>query len=60
MKETEQIGDGPACYTLIKSGWDDKYHLIYEDPESGDYYFEHYFLSKSEIESRFKFVKFPE
>jgi hypothetical protein len=60
MRSGEQIGEGPACYILVKSGWKDMYHLIFEDPEQGDYHSEFHFMNRQEIEAKYPFVKFPE
>jgi len=52
-----QLGPGPECFTVIKSGWVNTYHLIYEDPQQGDYHFEHYFHSEEDMITLFPFTK---
>ena len=46
----------PDVYILVKSGWEDRYHLIYETPEKGDYHFEHEFLTKNEVKNKYPFL----
>ncbi|RLD85284.1 MAG: hypothetical protein DRJ07_03360 [Bacteroidetes bacterium] len=53
-----QIGEGPACFQLIKSGWGNgkKYHLLYEDPEEGNYHYTQHFVSEIDITNRFPYA----
>lgn len=51
------LGEGPECFEVIKSGWVNMYHLIYEDPEQGDYYFEHHYHDEKEMITLFPFTK---
>lgn len=52
------IGEGPAQFQLIPSGWKDgkMYHLLYENPEEGDYAHEHHFVSEVDIVNRFPYA----
>ena len=43
----------PAIVKIIPSGWDDKWHVITEDPEKGDYHYKHTFISKNKVEKLF-------
>ena len=45
-----------AGFELIKSGWDNKYHLIIENPEDGDYDYEHKFVDEKEIQNMYPFA----
>lgn len=54
---TITLGEGPECFEVIKSGWSNMYHMIYEDPEQGNYYVEHHFFSEEEMVILFPFTK---
>lgn len=45
--------DNPRQFIIIKSGWSDMYHVIEEDPESGDMFHEHQFLSETALMKRY-------
>lgn len=52
----KQIGKSSSYYALVKSGWDNHYHLITEDPTEGDMSHEHKFLSYEEIKKHYKYI----
>lgn len=49
--------DHPTCFIICKSGWSDKYHIIIENIEEGDYNHEHHFLSKENAIGAFPELK---
>lgn len=49
--------ENPESITIIKSGCDDMYHIIYEDPELGDLYHKYEFISKQELIKKFPTIK---
>lgn len=42
--------NSPSVIIILPSHWGGHYHVIEEDPEQGDLYNEHRFLSKYEVE----------
>jgi len=38
---------------IIKSHWDNYYHVIIEDPTEGDLYYKHEFKEKEEVEREY-------
>ena len=43
----------PSMTMIIKSGWEDYYHVIYENPENGDLTFETGFVSAWQLKNRY-------
>ena len=43
-------------FSLSKSGWSGMYHLIIENPEDGDMFYEHHFVDRTDIEERYQFA----
>lgn len=47
------IPESPVQVLIIKSGWSDFYHVITEDPQEGDLYYNHEFLREEKIKLRY-------
>jgi len=47
----------PERIIIIPSGWKDRYHVIVEDPEYGNFHYTHKFTHKSEIRDRYDINK---
>lgn len=48
-----EYSDSPTSIKIIPSGWRNRFHVILEDPEEGDLFYDHALLTREQVERNY-------